>query len=369
MKILLINWRDTGHPRSGGAEIVTFEHAKRWVAKGHTVTWLTSGYPNASGTEIKDGVRIVHKGGAFSIYLLVPIYVLFNARSFDVIIDEIHGIPFFSLLFTSKPVVVFIHEIAGEIWDYMFPFPINILGKKLENLYLWLYRKSFFWTDAPSTINELVERGIPRQNCIAIPCPVPVNEKILQPKSSQPVYIFLSRVVQMKGIEEVIKAFAFIHTVQKTAALWIVGGGEETYFRSLRKTVDDYNLAKYVRFFGKVDEHKKRQLLRQAHILLHASVKEGWGLVVLEAAVQETPAVVYNVAGLRDVVLNGKTGIVLTRNSPEEMASEAILLLKDNKRYQKYQNNGIQWVNSFKWDDVIGQSLFVLERATINHSV
>ena len=92
----------------------------------------------------------------------------------------------------------------------------------------------------------------------------------------------------MKGIEEVIKAFAFIHMLQDNAVLWIVGGGEDAYLASIRKMVHEYKIDDCVRFYGKVGEDNKKVLLAQAHILLHASVKEGWGLVVLEAAAQGT---------------------------------------------------------------------------------
>jgi len=109
--------------------------------------------------------------------------------------------------------------------------------------------------------------------------------------------------------------------------------------------------------FTFVDEIKKFELFKKAHILLHASVKEGWGLVVIEAASQVTPSVVYDVAGLRDSVKNGKTGVVLSENSCKEMAKEAVALFKDNKKYQAFQKNGLAWAKSLTWDKATRQSL------------
>lgn len=361
MNILIINWRDIRHPLSGGAEMVTMEHAKRWVNVGHHVTWLTSSYKDAKREETIEGVNLIRSGGSLTVYLAAPIYLLLNRNTFDVIVDEVHGIPFFSPIFTQKPVVVFIHEIAGEIWDYMYTFPINIVGKKLESFYFYLYRKHYFWTDATSTIDELVKRGIPRHKCIAIPCP-PIKTVVVHVnKSSEPTYIFLSRVVKMKGIEEVIKAFAFIRVVQKSARLWIVGGGEEQYLEKLQRMVDDYKLTGSVFFWGRVDVIKKYELLSQAHILLHASVKEGWGLVVLEAALCGTPTISYDVAGLRDVVKDGLTGKVIRNNTPKELAEEAVRLVNDKKRYRIYQEAGKKWVASLSWDNSVKQSLKLLK--------
>lgn len=368
MNILILNWRDTSHPKSGGAEIVTMEHARRWVMAGHTVTWITSVYERAKKSEIIDGVVIVRRAGSWTIYPYVLFYLLVNAHRFDVIIDEIHGIPFFASLVTKKPVIVFIHEIAGEIWNYMFSFPFNLIGRFLEKLYFKLYQNSLFWTDSPSMAKELTEHGILSKNITTISCPVTIDPNILNKiinitKESKPTFLFVSRLVRMKGIEEVIKAFSFIIHEEPEAQLWIVGGGETSYINLLEVMMREYGIGQRVTLFGKVTEEKKYELLRRSHILLHASVKEGWGLVVLEAALCGTPAVVYNVTGLRDVVKHGLTGIVVSSNSPLDMAREALLLEADQKRYKQYQDKGKQWVNSLTWDEAAKQSILLLEKA------
>ncbi|MFH0749608.1 MAG: glycosyltransferase family 4 protein [Candidatus Gottesmanbacteria bacterium] len=364
MKILLLNWRDLTHPRAGGAELVTMEHAKGWVRAGHRVTWVTGWY-GGKKEETIEGVYIVRRAGSLTIYLYAMVYILINSHFFDVIVDEAHGFPFFTPLFTKKPVVLFIHEIAGEIWDYMFSFPKNIIGKFLESSYFRLYKHCHVWTDAPSTIDELVERGIPRDHCIAIPCPIVSKSPLkgMLKKEKNPTYIFVSRVVRMKGVEEVIKAFSFIYREDQKSKLWIVGGGEDSYVRELKTMTEEYGIGKNVQWFGVVSEQKKYELMTKAHLLLHASVKEGWGLVVLEAVSVGTPAVVYNVGGLKDVVKNGITGIVISDNSPLRMAEAALKLYSDKKMYNLYQSNGKKRVDSLKWKNVTRQSLLLLTKA------
>lgn len=365
MRILILNWRDTSHPKSGGAEAVTMRHAGGWVAAGHEVTWLTS-KSSSTGDETVDGMHILRRAGSLTIYLYAPFYLLKHGNSFDVIVDEIHGIPFFSPLFTKTPVVVFIHEIAGEIWDWMYPFPINKLGKILERWYFRLYKKCMFWTDAPSMIGELVEKGIDPEKCVSIPCPItdPPPKKVFHQKEKDPTYIFVSRVVKMKGIEEVIKAFSFIVKEQADAKLWIVGGGEAEYISQLQHMLLEYGVSGQTVFWGKVTAEKKYELMSRAHLMLHASVKEGWGLVVLEAASVGTPAVVYDVPGLRDVVKDNRTGVIVRDFSPQGMAREALILYKDRKRYVRYQKNGKDWVHTLRWDDAIDASLRVLQNAS-----
>src|SRR6185312_6565233 len=127
MNVLILNWRDPKNPKSGGAELVTQEHAKAWVKAGHSVIWFTSCFKGAKNEEMIDGVKVIRRGNALSVYLLAPFFYFFSKNKFDVVIDEIHGIPFFTPLYVKKArKTAFIHEVAGEIWDYMYSFPVNI---------------------------------------------------------------------------------------------------------------------------------------------------------------------------------------------------------------------------------------------------
>ncbi len=171
MNILILNWKDIKNPSAGGAELVTFEHAKRWIKAGHKVTWLSSSFAGAKKEEKIDEIEIIRYGNLYGVYFYAPIFYLFSGRKFDLVVDEVHGIPFFTPFYVRKPVLVLIHEVAGEIWDYMFRFPVNILGKFLERVYLKLYSGRKIWTDSEATIDELVVHGIKRKNCTSIPCP------------------------------------------------------------------------------------------------------------------------------------------------------------------------------------------------------
>ncbi len=363
MHILIMNWRDPKHPRAGGAEIVTLEHAKRWVRAGHEVTWLTAWFRGVPQDEIADGIHFVRRGGSMTVYLAVPIYYLLHRKEFSVIVDEIHGLPFFTPLYTRKPKIAFIHEIAKEIWGYMAPFPLNIIGRVLEPMYLLLYRSIIFWTDAQSTVNELVASGIPKKNCIAIPCPVsnPIV-KTFPEKAKKPTFLYVSRIVKIKGVEDVLQSFFLIKKQLPNAEFWVVGEGFPDYTNSIINMADDLDLGKQITFFGKVNETKKLELMGKSHLLIHASIREGWGLVVLEAASQGTPSVVYDVPGLRDVANYGKTGVIVKENTPEHLASESITLYKDHVRYKKLQTAAFQWVRSLSWDKSAKQSLDLLKK-------
>jgi glycosyltransferase involved in cell wall biosynthesis len=367
MNILILNWRDINNPKSGGAEIVTLEHARAWIKAGHNITWFASEFKDSKKQEKIEGVNIIRRGNFITVYFYAFIYYLFTNSRFDLVIDEIHGLPFLTPVYVKKPKIAFIHEVADEIWDYMFPFPVNKIGKLIEPLYFKLYKNVKFWTDADSTIDDLVNKGIKRSNCVAINCSIG-NKSLSKPSKKEdiPTFIFVSRVVKMKGIEEVIRAFFYILRDLRDARLWIVGDGEENYVQELKETMQSYSISPKVKFFGHVSEEKKLELMRKAHLLLHASVKEGWGLVVIEAASMATPSVVYDVSGLRDSVINGKTGIVLQENNSKEMSRQAAALIRNKKQYQLLQKNALSLAKNLTWEKATKQSLTLIEKVIKN---
>lgn len=354
MNILILNWRDTKNPRAGGAEIVTLEYAKAWVKMGHKVTWFTSGFEGSKESEVFEGIFFIRKGNPFSVILHAPFFYFFSGEKFDVIIDEIHGLPFFTVLYVRKSkIIAFIHEIAGEIWDYMYPFPLSKIGKFLESTYLTLYRNIPFWTVSDSTKDDLIKGGIKEKNIHVFLNGFHSPSKKKEVKEITPTFLFVSRLVKMKGIENVLEAFRIISKNMRSQ-LWIVGEGEKSYTHYLKSKAKE--LGEMVTFWGKVPDNKKFELMGRSHLLLHASVKEGWGLVVIEAASQGTPSIVYNVSGLRDSVMNNKTGVVLKKNTPEEMANEAMALYLNTKRYKQFQKNCLVHVKSLTWEKVTKRS-------------
>src|SRR5204863_3055881 len=72
-----------------------------------------------------------------------------------------------------------------------------------------------------------------------------------------------------------------------------------------------------VEFVGRVSQDRKYELMARAHAIVATSVREGWGLIVSEAAALGTPAITYDVAGLRDSV--AAAGGWLSRPNPDAL--------------------------------------------------
>lgn len=367
MKILILSWRDTKHPFGGGAELLSHEMAKRWVKWGYEVTHFSASFPGAKEKELLDGVMYLRYGSWLTVHILAFFKIIFGQLpKFDVVIDEVHGFPFFSSLYTRKPTICLACEVAQDIWDQMYPFPVNFIGKIIERIYLLLYRNIKFLTISQSTKDDLIRYGVKENNITIIPMgfsySLPEN---LPSKDKNPLMIFLGRLVKTKGVEDAIKAFAIVCKFLPTAKMCVVGRGLPLYEEQLKNSIVELGLTEVVEFKGFVSTEEKYRLLARSHLIFVPSSHEGWGLIVPEANIVGTVAVVYNVHGLRDVTKPGLNGLV-TQRSPEALAEAAVGLLADKKRYNILSDSAREYAKSMNWDNTARSALSILEQE--NHS-
>src|SRR3989344_1510781 len=312
MKIAIFNWRDLENPRSGGAEIVTHKYAGYMADHGHEVLLISPAFKGSLKEETVNCVKIVRLGFPFPHnYLFPPLLVYFYYQkklknNVDLIIDQIHWVPFFTPLYVKEKIIVFIHEVAQPIWKRQFGTILGFIGRSFEPFFYLPYRRTRFLTVSQTSKNDLVKFNVPPGNIRIITSGFDIKPFKTPPvKNLNPSFIFLGRLVRGKNVEEVIQAFAGI---------------------------------------------KKISLLKKCHLLLHASVSEGWGLVVSEAAACGTPAVVYNVPGLSQSVTDKKTGLICKSNHPSEMATLVLKLMNNKKLYRQLQKYCLKSVKKNSWD-------------------
>lgn len=371
MNILIFSWRGPNHPNAGGAEISTHEHAKGWVKAGHNVILFTSAFDGCKREEIKDGVKIIRKGRqilgvqweAFKWYLFG------KHPDFDLVIDQFHGIPFFTPVFVKAKKIGFIHEVTKEVWKLNpWPWPLNqlvgLIGKAFEPfIFKLLYQSIPFMTVSVSTKKDLTQWGIHPESITVVYNGISAPKSVqLLPKEKKKTVIFLGAISKDKGIEDALEAFKLInnHTKDKWQ-FWVAGKSDLRYMKQINNLAKNLKLLGRVKFFGFVSEKRKFNLLSRAHVLINPSIREGWGLVVLEAAVVGTPTVGYRVSGLTDSVLHGKTGI-LCNLKPESCAQAIFDLIKDKERYEIMRRNCINRAKKFRWTDARKQSLVLLKQ-------
>ena len=319
LRILAYNWRDLAHPRAGGAEVYLQSVAREWVRQGHQVTVFSAAVDGRPAEEFADGVRVIRRGGRIGVYRQARRYWRREgAGQYDLVLDCVNTRPFLCPRFVRNvPVAALIHQVAREVWHYETPWPIAVVGRYLlEPRWLRAYRDVPVVTVSESSRQSLAEYGLRRVTVVpegwvpAFPAPVA--------KEPVPTVVFVGRLSANKRPEHAIAAFALVRRQLPDAQMWVLGSGPQE--ARLRKLAGPG-----VTFLGHVPEEAKRERLGRAHALVATSVREGWGLVVTEAAASGTVAIGYDVAGLRDSI--GASGGILTRADPGSLAGGLVELL------------------------------------------
>ena len=346
----------------GGAEVFTREVARRWVKAGHEVTLFASEFPNCKKEEVVDGVRIVRAGGKYSVYWRAKKYYKkhFSKEGYDVVIDEVNTRPFLTPKFVNngEKFVALIHQLAREYWFYETPFPISYVGYYfLENRWLRNYVDVTTVTVSESTRRDLVDLGFKRISVV----PEGLNFKPLgavPEKTAVPVVVYVGRLKRAKRPDHAVRAFKIVKEKVPEAELWVLGDGP--FKKDLEKMA-----CEGVRFFGGFANAERRDFIGKVWILVNPSVREGWGLNVVEAAALGVPCVAYDVAGLRDSVKDGVTGLLVESGNVEALAEAVMRVLQDDGLRRRLSENALKYSKEFSWDGTAEEFMKVLER-TVN---
>ena len=359
MRFLMLNWRDPETPTAGGAERVSLAYLSALVQRGHEVCWFANYFPGAERQKQIAGIHL-YRGGGRGTSILAAWRWYRKQQGFDLVIDQHHGIPWFAPWWCRTHCVACVHEVLGPIWDSFFPWPINAVGRWQEQWTHWLYRNVPFWVGSQSTRNALGARGVRNVTLISYGIQ-PISLPALEEKPLQPPLrlIVVSRFSPNKRIDHAVRLLRLLTDRAIEAQLTIVGHG--LVEPNLRRLVRDLGLQTRVDFPGLLPEPEKNRRLEQSHFLVHTSVREGWGLNVIEANALGTPAVVYPVAGLVDSTFHEETGWVVPTETPEALADCLAAVLKDAGRYQEIRSKAWARAQTYHWDRVLPRACAWLE--------
>jgi glycosyltransferase involved in cell wall biosynthesis len=344
----------------GGAEVFTREVLKRWAEAGHKVTLFTSKFENCKGEEMVNGVRIVRKGGKYSVYWNGKKFYNehFSREGYDVVVDEINTRPFLTPKFVKngEKITALIHQLAKEYWLYEMPFPISYLGYYfLEKRWLNNYRKTPTVTVSESSRKDLVDLGFEKVFVVGEGLDFKPSREPSK-KEKRPVMIFLGRLKRAKRPDHAVEAFKIVKEKIPEAEFWIIGDGY------LKKKLME-NACEGVKFFGAVSNEERIRLAKRAWILVNPSVREGFGLNVIEANAVGVPCVAYDVAGLRDSIRRDETGILVKPSNVEALAEAIILVLTNENLRIELSQNAIAYSKGFSWDKVADEFMNIIRTA------
>ncbi len=363
MNIVWLAWKDRGHPTAGGAEVVAHELMTRLVAAGHTVTLLTGGYTDPAtgqpaprhGTD-PAGYHIVRTGNRLSTYLTTAWYYHRHRRQLapQLVIDECNTVPYFARFYAGVRTIQLFHQLARQIWFYEMPLPISVVGYLVEPLYLRLLSGSGdVITVSESTRQDLMRHGF-RPSAIKLISEgiqiKPIARLSVITKYPHPTILSHGAVRSMKRTLHQLQAFEMAKRHLPDLRLIISGDYSGAYGRRVQSAVTASPYRRHIQLLGRTTDQRKIELMQRCHLITVTSVKEGWGLIVSEAASQGTPAVVYDVDGLHDAVDRGRAGYVTAANTPAGLAKTIVTALSDADTYVATQRAAWEFARQLTFD-------------------
>jgi glycosyltransferase involved in cell wall biosynthesis len=345
----VLNWRDPWHPEGGGSELYVQQVARRLQAGGHRVTFFSARYPGAARTDEVDGVRYVRRGGHMTVYLWAAVLLLLGRFGrVDQVLEVQNGMPFLARLFTRAKVVVLVHHVHREQWPVVGPVLARV-GWFLESrVAVRVNRGADYVAVSDVTRGELVQLGVdPRRVTIAYNGLPPMPETREQQPTAHPSISVLSRLVPHKQIEHAISLLPALREELPGLTLTVMGSG--WWEESLRRHCAALGLdGDEVVFLGHVSEQRKFEELQRSWVHVLPSLKEGWGLSIVEAARVGVPSVAYRSAGgVQESILDGVTGLLAEDET--DLAERVRRLLTDHGLRHEMGSKARLRAEQFTW--------------------
>ncbi len=358
LRVAVLNWRDTTHPEGGGSERYIERIAADLVADGCQVEVLCSRHPGVPGRLVRDGILFQHAGGRWTVYARALGRLLkerLTGRGPDVIVDVHNGVPFFARLVAGCPVVVLVHHVHREQWGVVFGKAVAAVGWFLESrISPKVHRGCQYIAVSEVTRRELIELGVAEDTIAVVHNGTrPIAEQIIDSagqvvgRDPEPSLVVLGRLVPHKRVEHAMQALAQLRPEFPGLQLRVIGEG--WWHEELQAEAERLGVADRVTFTGFVDENTKEELLARSWLMLAPSVKEGWGLMVVEAAAHGVPSIAYRSAGgLAESIDDGRTGI-LVEDDVQELIDTTRRLLTDDVYRSALGDAARAHVAGFSW--------------------
>jgi glycosyltransferase involved in cell wall biosynthesis len=347
MRILFLSWRDTGHPDGGGSEEYIEHVAERLAARGHDVTIRCAAYDGAPAVELRRGVRFLRRGHRLTVYPRGLLWAVLGAgRRADAVVEVVNGIPFGVGLVRRRVTVPLVHHLHREQWQMIYPGWRGRVGWMVERLTIRAYGALPFLTVSHATAADLASLGVVGPVSVV---PNGAERRPVQDVPTSPLTLCtLSRIVPHKRLEQAVDVVVALAPRHPGLRLRVIGAG--WWEPELHRYVESRGATHLVDLLGRLDVDARDRELKSATAMLLPSVREGWGLAVVEAALQGTPTVAYRSAGgVSESVRHDETGLLV--GSPTELQDAVDRLLADPALHARLSGACRGWALSFDWDE------------------
>ena len=346
-RVHVLGWRDFADRDAGGSERHAHEFMSRFAAAGLEVTHRTSAGVGLEAEEQRGGYRVIRRGSRYSVFpRTIASELAHRMGPYDALVEIWNAVPFMSPLWCRRPRIGFLHHVHGPMWGQILPQPFAQMGAVMEaRLAPPFYRRTTMLTPSDATRDELLTLGFRPDKVTAVPNGV---EPFFQPgeeRSARPLVVAVGRLAPVKRFDKMIEAAVVAHRRHPDMELAIVGEGPE--LERLEGIVAAHGAQHWISFPGRLTNESLRTVYRRAWLVASASLAEGWGLTLTEAAACGTPAVATDISGHRCSVHDGVTGLL----APVEHLGTTIAdLLDDDARRIQMGEAALARAGTLTWD-------------------
>lgn len=360
--IHVLAWRDFDDLEAGGSENHADEFMTRWQEAGLSVLHRTSFAPGLSRTDTRHGYEVIRRGGRMSVFPRTMLSEIFGRMGkCDALVEIWNGVPWFSPIWCRQPRILILHHIHGPMWNQMFPAPLATLGRALETrIAPPFYRRTPTVTTSQDTRDELLLLGW-RSELVSTG-PVGVDE-FFSPggdKTAHPSVIAVGRQAPVKRFIELLEQLQITRDRVGAVTLTLVGDGPDR--EKIVAWIDLHQAHNWVTLTGRISRDELRDRYRQSWLIASASLAEGWGLALTEAAGCGTPAIATDISGHRCSVLHGETGQLTQLENLGHLIADVLL---DDSRRRQLARRAEQRARTLTWDALAAGVLEPLHRQVI----
>lgn len=300
---------------------------------------------------------------AFSFSILSTLYVLKYRKEYDLIVNHIAPhIPTFTFInngLNNKTIYV-VHNYYNKLFFKKYSV-IGILPYLIEKI---IYNKGKYFI----AVSKYIEKKIYNENKGLRVHLIynGVNEVLLnnnlksKPSVQQPYILYLGRVdIHQKGLDLLLDAFSLLQRKleDQNIKLVIAGGGKD--LTKIIEIVRSRKMENNVSILGYVDEDKKIEIIDSSLFAVMPSRFEAFPIVPIEVQARGKTLVASNRGGLSEVVINGKTGLLLSELNPKQLAYNMMMLIRDRKLRKSLESNAQKFARRFSWKEAALRELKV----------
>ncbi|MDI6701689.1 glycosyltransferase family 4 protein [Methanothermobacter wolfeii] len=355
-------------PRAGGVEHYSYHISKNLLSRGHDVSVIT--YGDKYIEEDLEGINVLRIRNRVSLSntpldpgLLSSISEILRRENFD-LINAHTPVPFYADMaaIASRrmkiPFVLTYHnDVIKDSW------PLRTLSSIYNRTLLQLTLRSSDRIITPSPyvynesemINEFIERTVwippgvdtevykPGKGDWKSKYGLPENSKIILFVGA------MNRGHTHKGVDVLLKAFSMI----KDEDTYLVLAGTGDMIPDYKRISESLGIINRTLFTGFIDEETLIDLYRASDMLVlpTLNIAEGFGMVLIEANACGKPVIGSRVGGIKYVIKDGETGLLVPPGDPEALADAIRRLIEDPEKAEVMGQNGRKMVEkNYTWE-------------------